>query len=153
MGIWCIWQSPVYRVLFKPIKAVFLCFWELYNTKKNRLVFFLTWEPSKGLARCRQLDLCTLLQPTARLTNSLSPSWLCIKHNTLWGRTSPIVWARVWTRALCRHIVLFSSPSTLPWVAWRKWLHQKKTSGPFTSYLWTIFVVELITALWTDKQL
>lgn len=101
-----------------------------------------------------KLDLCTLLQHTARLTNSLSPSWLCVKHNTLWGRTSPIVWARVWTGVLCRHIVpLFLSSHSALRSSWSKWLLQKKTSVPFTSYLWTIFVVELITELWTDKQL
>lgn len=135
--------------------SVFVFLRPVQHDEEKWLVFFLSHErPSKGLARCRQLDLCTVLQPTARLTNSLSPSWLCIKHNTLRGRTSPIVWARVWTRALCRHIVpLFLSSHSALSSSRSKWLHQKKTSGPFTSYLWTIFVVELIKELRSDKEL
>lgn len=137
-----------------PLQQCF-CVFETCTARWRKMAcFFLSHErPSKGLARCRQLDLCTVLQPTARLTNSLSRSWLCIKHNTLRGRTSPIVWARVWTRALCRHIVpLFLSSHSALSSSRSKWLHQKKTSGPFTSYLWTIFVVELIKELGSDKE-
>lgn len=103
-----------------PLKQYFVLLRPLYNTMKKHCLFSLTWEPSKGLARCRQFDLCTTLQPTARLTNSLSPSWLCIKHNALWGRTSPIVWAGCGPEHSVTTLCLLSSPPSLPWEAAEK---------------------------------
>lgn len=116
MGIWCIWQSPVYRVLFEPIKAVFLCFGELYNTMKNGW-FLLTWEPSKGLARCRSL-ICVPCYSTQLdwQIPSLRPG--SVLNTIHYGAGLPLLsepgcGPECSVATLC----LFSSPPTLPWGA------------------------------------
>lgn len=100
-----------------PLKQCF-CVFENCTTRRKIACFFLTWEPSKGLARCRQLDLCTLLQPTARLTNSLSPRPGSVLNTIHYGAGLPLLsepgcGPERSVATLC----LFSSPPTLPWGA------------------------------------
>lgn len=152
MGIWCIWQSPVYRVLFEPIKAVFLCFWELYNTMKNRW-FLLTWEPSKGLARCRNL-ICVPCYSTQLDWQIPSPRPGSVLNTIHYGAGLPLLsepgcGPECSVATLC----LFSSPPILPWGAAEVTAPEKDFWSLHFLSIWTIFVVELITELWTDKQL